>query len=96
MEFYNMRRDPGEKRGEFYPGLYAVTPLQNHLKSHMLMIRKFPHRTSKTIPRRNECREMARMRRRTLRVFKFNCPYQGSEAAVGDETISMIRLSGIG
>ena len=51
MDFYNVRRDPGEKRGEFYPGLYAVTPLQNLLKSHMLMIRKFPHRTSKTMPR---------------------------------------------
>ncbi len=54
MEFYNVRRDPGEKRGEFYPGLFAVTPLQNHLKSHMLMIRKFPHRTSKTIPQGGE------------------------------------------
>ncbi len=41
-------------------------------------------------------REMARMRRRALRVFKFNCPNRGSEAAVGDETIIMIRLSGIG
>ena len=41
-------------------------------------------------------REMARMRRRAMRVFEFNCPYRGSEAAVGDETIIMIRLSGIG
>ncbi len=41
-------------------------------------------------------REMARMRPRTLGVFEFNCPYRGSEAAVGDETIIMIRLSGIG
>lgn len=44
MEFYNVRRDPGEKRGEFYPGLFAVTPLQNHLSGHMMMIKKFPHR----------------------------------------------------
>jgi arylsulfatase len=51
MEFYNVRRDPGEKRGEFYPGLFAVTPLQNHLKSHMGMIRRFPHRVSKAIPK---------------------------------------------
>jgi arylsulfatase len=51
MEFYNVRRDPGEKRGEFYPGLFAVTPMQNHLKSHMMMIRRFPHRTSKTMPK---------------------------------------------
>ncbi len=51
MEFYNVRRDPGEKRGEFYPGLFAVTPLQNTLRSHMIMIRKFPHRVSKTMPK---------------------------------------------
>jgi arylsulfatase len=51
MEFYNVRRDPGEKRGEFYPGLFAVTPLQNHLKSHMMMIRRFPHRVSETMPK---------------------------------------------
>jgi arylsulfatase len=51
MEFYNVRRDPGEKRGEMYPGLFAVTPLQNHLKGHMGMIRRFPHRVSKTIPK---------------------------------------------
>ena len=44
MDFYNVRRDPGEKRGEFYPGLFAVTPLQNHLRGHMMMIQKFPHR----------------------------------------------------
>jgi arylsulfatase len=44
MDFYNVKRDPGEKRGEFYPGLYAVTPIQNYLKGHMMMIRKFPHR----------------------------------------------------
>jgi len=31
--------------------LYAVTPLQNHLKGHMMMIRKFPHRVSKTMPK---------------------------------------------
>ena len=51
MEFYNVWLDPGEKRGEFYPGLYAVTPVQNIIKSHMLMTRKFPHRVSKTMPK---------------------------------------------
>jgi arylsulfatase len=51
MEFYNVRRDPAEKRGEFYPGLYAVTPLQNLLRGHMMLIRKFPHRVSKTMPK---------------------------------------------
>jgi arylsulfatase len=51
MEFYNVVRDPGEKYGAFYAGLYAVTPLQNQLRSHMMMIRKFPHRVSETMPR---------------------------------------------
>ncbi len=51
MDFYNVRRDPGEKYGAFYAGLYAVTPLQNQLRGHMMMIRKFPHRVSETMPR---------------------------------------------
>ncbi len=51
MEFYNVWRDPGEKRGEMYPGLFAITPLQNLLRSHMMMIRQFPHRVSQTMPR---------------------------------------------
>jgi arylsulfatase len=44
MEFYNVVRDPGEKYGAFYAGLYAVTPMQNILRDHMLMIKRFPHR----------------------------------------------------
>ncbi|MHC4238541.1 MAG: sulfatase-like hydrolase/transferase, partial [Planctomycetota bacterium] len=51
MDFYNVRRDPGEKFGAMYPGLYAVTPIQNHLRDHMMMIRKFPHRVSETMPK---------------------------------------------
>jgi len=49
-DFYNVRRDRGEKPGEFYPGLFAVTPTQNFMRYHM-MIRKFPHRQSKTMPK---------------------------------------------
>ena len=30
-------------------GLYAVLPLPFRLQGHMFMIRKFPHRTSKTM-----------------------------------------------
>ncbi len=44
MEFYNVRRDPGERYGPLYDGLFAVTPIQNVLRSHMARIRKFPHR----------------------------------------------------
>jgi arylsulfatase len=51
MDFYNVMRDPGEKFGQLYPGLFAVTPIQMLLKGHMLTIRKFPNRTSETVPR---------------------------------------------
>jgi hypothetical protein len=34
-----------------YPGLYAVAPIQNHLRDHMMMIWKFPHRVSETMPK---------------------------------------------
>ncbi len=44
MEFYNVRRDPGEKYGALYQGLFAVTPIQKFIGSHMEMIRQFPHR----------------------------------------------------
>jgi arylsulfatase len=45
MDFYNVRRDPGEKYGELYPGLYAVQPMQMLLGQHMGRIAEFPHRT---------------------------------------------------
>ena len=51
MDFYNVRRDPGEKFGQFYAGLFAVTPIQNALRSHMILIRKFPHRQSEVTPK---------------------------------------------
>jgi len=37
MDFYNVMRDPGEKYGELYPGLVAVTPIQILLQEHMKM-----------------------------------------------------------
>ena len=50
MDFYNVMRDPGEKYGQLYPGLFAVTPLQNALRQHMTAIKKYPHRTSEATP----------------------------------------------
>ncbi len=44
MEFYNIKRDPGEKYGKLYPGLFAVAPIQKFIGSHRAMIQKFPHR----------------------------------------------------
>ena len=44
MEFYNVKRDPGEKYGKLYPGLFAVVPIQKFIGSHMEMVKKFPHR----------------------------------------------------
>jgi arylsulfatase A-like enzyme len=51
MDFYNVMRDPGEKFGELYPGLFAVTPLQIILREHMHLIQQFPHRVSETTPK---------------------------------------------
>lgn len=50
MDFYNVMRDPGEKFGQLYPGLFAVTPIQNVLREHMRMIQKFPNRVSEVTP----------------------------------------------
>lgn len=44
MDFYNVMRDPGEKYGALYQGLFAVTPIQQFIGSHMALIQKFPHR----------------------------------------------------
>jgi len=47
-------RDPGEKFGELYPGLFAVTPIQIILLEHMKRIQKFPHRVSEITPKSAE------------------------------------------
>lgn len=47
MDFFNIRRDPGEKYGQLYPGLYAVTPVQLLLRQHHGRTAKFPHRPPK-------------------------------------------------
>lgn len=44
MDFYNIKRDPGEKYGALYGGLFAVTPIQATLRQHMGRIQQFPHR----------------------------------------------------
>jgi arylsulfatase A-like enzyme len=51
MDFYNVKRDPGEKFGEMYPGLFAITPIQDGMRQHMMAIQKYPHRTSKVTPK---------------------------------------------
>ncbi len=51
MDFYNVMRDPGEKFGQLYPGLFAVTPVQVIVREHMRLIQKFPHRVSETTPK---------------------------------------------
>lgn len=48
MDFYNIKRDPGEKYGALYPGLFAVTPIQMLMRQHMGMLQKFPHRPPET------------------------------------------------
>jgi len=44
MDFYNVKRDPGEKYGALYPGLFTVAPTQKFIGSHNELIKKFPHR----------------------------------------------------
>jgi arylsulfatase len=44
MDFFNIKRDPGERYGKLYPGLFAVTPIQMFMKSHLGLIQKYPHR----------------------------------------------------
>ena len=51
MDAYNVMRDPGEKYGALYPYLFAVTPIQIHLREHMKLIEKFPHRVSEVTPK---------------------------------------------
>jgi len=38
------KRDPGEKYGALYAGLFAVTPIQMTMRQHMGRIKEFPHR----------------------------------------------------
>ena len=51
MDIYNIMRDPGEKFGKMYNYLFAVTPVQNLMKSHIQMINKYPNRISETMPK---------------------------------------------
>jgi arylsulfatase len=51
MEFYNVKRDPGEKYGQLYPGLFAVTPIQIIMREHLLKVKEFPHRISDVTPK---------------------------------------------
>ena len=50
VEVYNIMRDPGEKHGKLYSYSFTVTPFQNLVKNHKLMIRKYPHRVSRITP----------------------------------------------
>ncbi|ASP35646.1 sulfatase-like hydrolase/transferase [Labrenzia sp. VG12] len=48
MDFYNVKRDPGEKYGELYPGLWVVQPMQQLLGMHYGRTKQFPHRSPMT------------------------------------------------
>ncbi len=50
MDFCNVQRDPGERYEAFYAGLFSATPMHNLPKRHMVLIRRYPHRVSKTMP----------------------------------------------
>ncbi len=44
LEYFNVRRDPGEKYGGLYPGLWTVTPVEMLLEKHYDLIDQYPHR----------------------------------------------------
>jgi len=44
MKVYNIARDPKETHGSMYNYLWLVTPIENVLKLHRALIKKFPHR----------------------------------------------------
>jgi arylsulfatase len=44
MDFYNIKRDPGEKYGALYGGLFAVAPISMIMRQHMGRVQQFPHR----------------------------------------------------
>ncbi|WP_108861446.1 sulfatase-like hydrolase/transferase [Ruegeria sp. Alg231-54] len=48
MDFFNIMRDPGEKYGALYPGLWVVQPMQQLLGMHMGRVEQFPHRSPMT------------------------------------------------
>ena len=50
MDFCNVQRDPGERYEAFYAGLFSATPMHKLLKRHMMLIRRYLHRVSKTMP----------------------------------------------
>jgi len=51
MEFYNVKRDPGEKFGAMHSALFAITPIQSAMRQHMMTIRKYPHRVNVITPK---------------------------------------------
>lgn len=55
MDFFNVKRDPGEKYGEFYPGLFAVAPIQQTLKEHRMLMQKFPNRRQESERKSEAC-----------------------------------------
>lgn len=51
MDFYNVKRDPKEMYGAFFPGLHTVTPIQNFLRMHLEQMKKYPNRVSTVTPK---------------------------------------------
>ncbi len=47
VEIYNIARDPRETHGKFYPYLWAITPFQQLIQSHIAKIEDFPNRKLK-------------------------------------------------
>ncbi len=48
MVFYYIKRNPGEKYGQLYPGLFALARIQMTMRQHMGRAGQFPPRPSET------------------------------------------------
>jgi arylsulfatase len=44
MDFYNVKRDPGEKYGGLYNGLFMVKPIQDFIGGHKGMMQQYPNK----------------------------------------------------
>jgi hypothetical protein len=48
MVFYNTKREPSEKYGQLYSGLFELAPIQLTMRQHMGRVARFSHRPSET------------------------------------------------
>lgn len=48
MDFFNVMRDPVERYGALYPGLWGLQPMQILMEQHMSRVQQLSHRVPMT------------------------------------------------